>query len=250
MLGFDEVPIDSVNEQINATMPATVSNTNPNPLILAAENPPNLLPLLRSNPQLAVEQDEHGYSMLHAAASYNHLDLMDSLKAEFSIDPNIVDEDGETALFVVETVEAAQHLLEAVGTSPEIRNEEGITAEEKIRAEGDFVAVADYLSEVRERRAGGSRSESGVGADHTANEGNGNGHPPPLPPGVQMRIGTLEDEQNLGEIQDPELKARIEELAAREDFQGEDGQKQLRDVITDAVRGIHADEREVRRRTD
>ena len=231
-------------------MSAAVASNMPNPLALAAENPPTLLPLLRSNPELAGKQDEHGYSMLHAAASYNHLDLMDSLRSEFHIDPSLVDEDGETALFVVETVEAAQHLVEVMGTSLDVRNEEGVTAEDKIRTEGDYVAVADYLKEMREQRAGNVSSGSAVGGSGAVSERTENGHPPPLPPGVQMRVGSLEDEHDLGEVQDPALRRRIEELAAREDFQGEDSQKELRNLIADAVKGISADDREVRRRTD
>lgn len=231
-------------------MSAAVASTTPNPLALAAENPPTLLPLLRSNSEFAAKQDEHGYSMLHAAASYNHLDLMDALKSEFHIDPNLVDEDGETALFVVETVEAAQYLVEVMGTSLDVRNEEGVTAEDKIRTEGDYVAVADYLKQMGEQRAGTVPSGSAVAANGAASERNESGHPPPLPPGVQMRVGSLEDEHDLGEVQDPALRQRIEELAAREDFQGEDGQKELRNLIADAVKGINADDREVRRRTD
>ena len=230
-------------------MPSTTSNPPPNPLTLAAENTPSLLPLLRSDPSLAMNQDEHGYSLLHAAASYNHIDLARCLRTEFNIDPNILDEDHETALFVVESVEAARCLLEEVGTDPAAKNVDGITAEEKIRSEGDFVAVADFLKEARLRGSpNGEGSESE--ASGLTNGTNDSGHPPPLPPGIQLRVGSLEDEQSLGEVADPGLRRRIEELASREDFQGEEGQQQLRDLITDAVRGVGGSQREVRRRFD
>ena len=216
----------------------------PNPLLLAADNSPDLLPLLYSDRSLASKQDEYGYSLLHAAASYNYLDLARALKSEFNIDPNIVDEDGETALFVVETVEGAQCLLEEVGTRPDIKNNEGETAEEKIGAEGDFVTVADYLKEVRTKASGANAGSNGAGTEHEI----GSQHPPPLPPGVQLRVGSLVDEQNLGEVADPELKRRIEELASREDFEGDEAQQQLRQLVTDAVRGGNEGQREVRPR--
>ena len=230
-------------------MPSEPSGASPNPLVLAAENPPTLLPLLRSNPSLVTKQDEHGYSLLHAAASYNHLDLARNLKDEFEIDPNILDEDKETALFVVESVEAAQCLLEVVGTDPELKNAEGLTAEEKIRTEGDFVAVADFLKEFRLQKSAVTNDleeKSGSlidGVDESE-------HPPPIPNGIQLRVGTLEDEQTLGEVIDPGLRERIEELASREDFQSEEGQRQLRNLIADAVRGAGGIQREVRRRVD
>lgn len=216
----------------------------PNPLILAADNSPQLLPLLRSNPSLASTQDEHGYSIVHAAASYNHLDLLRTLIHEFHLDPNITDEDGETALFVVESVEPAQCLLEELGADPTIENDEGMTAEEKIRTEGDYPTIADFLRESRARKV------SGVGDGRsTGNES----HLPPLPPNVKIHLGTMEDSQATGEDPevDPEFRRRIEELAARDDFRGEEGQKQLRDLITDAIRGAGGeDERQVRPRLE
>ena len=231
---------------------ATKSVSTPNPLLLAAENSPELLPLLRSNPSLVSKQDEHGYSLLHAAASYNYTDLARSLKTEFNIDPNIVDEDGETALFVVETVEAAQCLLDDVGTNFEVKNAEGLTAEQKIREEGDYVAIADYLREVSKKSTHGHSQENGTNiARGNVPDSESNEHPPPLPPGVQIHVGTLEEEQNLGEIADLELRRRIEELSVREDFEGEEAQQELRQLITEAVRGPNQDEkREVRPRIE
>ncbi|CAD6587535.1 MAG: hypothetical protein ASARMPREDX12_002926 [Alectoria sarmentosa] len=215
-----------------------------NIFILAADNSPKLLPILHSNPSFASAKDEHGYSLIHAAASYSHVDLLRTLIHEFHVDPNITDEDGETALFVVESVELAQVLLEELGVDPSINNDEGMTAEDKIRAEGDYLTIAEFL---RESRVIGAPA---VGDTHPIENGS---HPPPLPPNVKIRLGTMEDSQALGEgaEADPEFRQRIEELAARDDFQGEEGQKQLRDLITDAIRGAGREhERHVRPRLE
>ena len=214
-----------------------------NPLLLAADNSPTLLPLLRKDPSLAKVQDDHGYSLLHAAASYNHMDLARALKSEFDINPNIVDEDGETALFVAETVAAAQCLLEEIGVDVGVKNSEGMTAEDKIREEGEFVVVADYL---KASRSSGPVNQNGSSSNHTQQNGD---HPPPLPPGVKLRIGSLENEEDLGSVADPALRQRIDELSRRKDFHGEEAQRQLRELITDAVRGTDGVQREVRPRT-
>ena len=215
-----------------------------NPFLLAADNSPDLLPLLRSNPTLASSQDQHGYSLMHAAASYNHIDLLKTLVHEFKVDVNICDEDGETALFVVETVEAAQLLVEALNADAEIKNEERVTAEEKIRAEGDFPTVADYLFETRTRKLNDSNGASGAS--------NGAQHLPPLPLNVTINVDTMNATEaegaDVGAV-DPEFRRRIEELATREDFRGEEGQKELRNLIKDAVRDVGVDgDRDVRRR--
>ena len=124
-----------------------------NPFLLAANIPspdPHLLPLLRSKPELASKQDAHGYSLLHAAASYNHLDLLRTLINELRVDVNLTDEDGETCLFVAETLDIAKCLVEELSIDVTIKNEEEMTALEKFESEEEFPEIAVYL-----RSAGG-----------------------------------------------------------------------------------------------
>ncbi|KAL8929887.1 MAG: hypothetical protein Q9208_001031 [Pyrenodesmia sp. 3 TL-2023] len=219
--------------------------TTPNIFILASDNSPQLLPFLRSNPSLASSQDAHGYSLLHAAASYNHHNLLRTLHHEFHVDPNMRDEDGETPLFVAETVETAQILIDDLHCDFSHKNDEGITAEERIRGEGDFVAVADYLKEVRMRESGGGNGEVQDGG------GEEEQRPPPLPPNVTVNMGTATEEDVPEEV-DRVFRAKIEELAAREDFRDEEGQRRLKELVTEAVRGVErgTDGRDVRRRVD
>ncbi|KAI4112716.1 MAG: hypothetical protein LQ345_006172 [Seirophora villosa] len=170
----------------------------PNPFILASSASPHLLPLLRSHPHLATTQDPTGYSLLHALTSYSHPALLLTLSREFHLDPNaLLDSDGETALFAAESVAVARVLVEDMGCDIGVRNREGETAEEKIRAEGEW-----------------------------------------------------ENEEE--EVADPAFRARIEELAARDDFRDEEGQRRLKELVTEAVRGVErdvgAEGRDVRRR--
>ena len=219
----------------------------PNVFILASDNSADLLPLLHSNPSLASSQDEHGYSLLHAAASYNHHDLLRTLVGDFHVNVNITDEDGETSLFVAETVETSKILVEELHCDTSLKNNEGSTAEEKIRTEGDFVTVADYLKTVVTRTTSGS-SPTDMPDGHRPQEE----EPlPPLPPNVTVNMGTTTEDEVPEEV-DPAFRARIEALASREDFQGEEGQKQLRELVTDAVREVErdADGRDVRRRVE
>jgi uncharacterized protein len=224
--------VTDVSNLIKAEMP-------PNVFLLAADNHTALLPLLRQNPSLASKQDEHGYSLLHAAASYNHVSLLRSLVNEFQVDPGLKDEDGETCLFVTESVLVATCLVEELHLDTNITNCNGLTAVEKIEEEGEFLEVASYL-----RRSGGVTSDSGDFPPMAERS-----HPPPLPTNVTVDVGTMADQQLNSEAQpDPEFKRRIEELAAKEDFHGEERQRELRALITDAVRGVTAEERDTRRR--
>lgn len=219
----------------------------PNVYLLASDNHPSLLPLLRSQPTLASSQDEHGYSVLHAAISYNHLDLARTLVHEFHVDVDIIDEDGESPLFSTEAISAARLLVEELGADRKLRNLEGQTAAEKIEADEDFPDVAAYLKELElQDNAGTSNVSNDSTTADAATEA-------VLPEGMSIRVGTMDASDIEGEgIVDPELKRRIEELATRDDFQGEEGQRQLRELVSDAVKE-HLDtteDRTSRRRLD
>ncbi|KFH42837.1 Ankyrin repeat-containing protein-like protein [Hapsidospora chrysogenum ATCC 11550] len=208
----------------------------PNPFLLAADNSPELLPLLRSNPALASSQDDHGYSLVHAAASYNHLDLLRALVRELHVDVNLKDEDDETALFVVETPEAAKVLVEELGADILHKGSEGLTAREKIEAEGDFPNVAAYLSTI----------ESGYNLQQTAANAMPESIPPP-PQGMHVTLGTMDESEDIPSEVDPEFRRRIEEFAQRDDFNTPQGQADLRRLVEDAISGQWlGDERQVR----
>jgi len=209
----------------------------PNPFLLAADNSPELLPLLRKNPALASAQDDHGYSLIHAAASYNHLDLLRTLVCELHVDVDLKDEDAETALFVVETPDAAKLLIE-LGADPLHKGSEGLTAREKIESEGDFPNVVAYLSTIE-----GDRN-----VEQTAAEAIPESIPPP-PEGLKITMGTMDQDEDIPNEVDTDFRRRIEELASRDDFNTPEGQAELRRLVEDAVadQGL-GDDRAVRSR--
>lgn len=204
----------------------------PNQYIMASDNSPELLPLLRANPELAVQQDEHGYSLIHAAASYNHLDLLRTLVNELNVPVDLRDEDNETALFVVETVDAARCLIEELKLDPTLVGDEGRTAADKITEDGDFPEVAEYLSGLQAVLD----AASAVLVDGTL---------PPPPEGMTVTMGAVPASEVEGESADgadglpvdPEFRRRIEELAARPDFHTDAGQAELRKIVEDALLG-------------
>lgn len=221
-------------------------------LNLIDTRPTSILSSLEQHPHLASASDSHGYSLVHASVSYAQLPLLGQLIRKYHVDVNILDEDGETALFAAEEVPVATYLVEELGADIGIRNNEGQTAEEKIaEEEGETNAVCLYLKGLRERRGAGNENST-VGGDGAAvQEAESVRPPPPLPNGVKINVGTME-EGDVGEAPDPEVRRRIEELAARDDFQTEEGQRQLRELVTEIVTGMGADEagRSVRRRVD
>ncbi|KNG51372.1 ankyrin repeat domain containing protein [Stemphylium lycopersici] len=211
-------------------------------LNLIDTRPQSILSSLAQHPHLASARDAHGYSLVHAAASYNQLSVLRELVQKYNADVNILDEDGETPLFATEKVHVARCLVEELGADSSIRNSEGQTAEDKIgEEEGEAHEVYQYL---RGRRTGTEPAPAG------AVETEGLHPPPPLPEGVKVNMGTMEED--AAEAPDPEIRRRIEELAARDDYDSEEVQRQLRELVQDVVTGIGADDagRSVRRRVD
>ncbi|KAI1179366.1 hypothetical protein F4777DRAFT_473286 [Nemania sp. FL0916] len=215
-----------------------------NPFLLAADNSPTLLPLLREHPALASQQDEHGYSLIHAAASYNHLDLLRALVQEFKVDVNLRDEDEETALFVVETVDAAKVLIEELGAELLSKGADGYTAHQKIAEEGDFPEVAEYL---KLKEAECTRDLPNGANSEPAHQNHGL---PPPPEGLSISVSTMTPAQDSEVEVDPEFRRRIQELAQRDDFDSEEGQAALRQLVQDAVADSNLTDRNVRSRQD
>ncbi|RSL85499.1 hypothetical protein CEP52_016122 [Fusarium oligoseptatum] len=148
-----------------------------------------------------------------------------------------VDEDDETALFVVETVAAAKILVEA-GANVNHKGSEGFTAREKILAEGDFPIVAEYLSRIEVKQANDTASTAAAVLPEAI---------PPPPEGMKVTVGTMDESQDIPEDVDPEFRRRIEELAGRDDFNTPQGQAELRKLVEDAILGEGiGDERNVR----
>lgn len=214
-----------------------------NPYILAADHPEALITLLQEDPSLATEQDEYGYSLVHAAASYNHIDLMRKLVKDFKVPVDLRDEDGETALFVIETVEAARVLVEELGLDPTIKSDENLTAREGLEAEAELPEVVEYLRSL----------ETGAPAVNGTTNGDASETLvlPSVPEGLQVTMGTMDEAEGDDQQPDPEFRRRIEELAARGDFETPAGQAELRRLVEAAVSGEGlGEERSVRPRQE
>ena len=163
------------------------------------------------------------------------------------MDANIKDEFGETCLFNVESVDFAKELLR-LGVKIDSVSHDGQTAAGYLDDEDEAPQVAAYLRQVMTEQSSTSTvaatEQNGSPQDSftpNANQTNGDATamrpPPPLPKGLEVSIGTMQAHE-VGDEPDPEFRRRIEALAARQDFEGEEGQRELRTLVEDAISGI------------
>ncbi|KAL5615680.1 hypothetical protein BROUX41_005712 [Berkeleyomyces rouxiae] len=201
-----------------------------NVLLLAADHPSEVVPLLQQEPALASVQDEYGYSLVHAAASYNHLDLLRKLVSDFHVPVDILDEDGESALFVVETVETARVLVHELSSNVHLRNSNGQTAYEKFVAEEEYPEVAKYLAEfevLQTPEQALATPELSRVVDPTSI--------PAVPEGLKVTMGTMTEGGD--DEADPIIRKMIEELSQRPDFETPEVQAEVRQLVMRILAG-------------
>ncbi|CAO3611337.1 unnamed protein product [Mucor fragilis] len=89
--------------------------------------------------------DQFGYTAMHAAVSYNQIEMV-KLLIEKGANVNIEDFEKDTPLYVAENVEIAQLLLDN-GADPKHTNEDGITPALTALEEG-WEEVAQFLANI------------------------------------------------------------------------------------------------------
>ncbi|KAF3989479.1 hypothetical protein FT663_03597 [Candidozyma haemuli var. vulneris] len=162
----------------------------------------------------ANSKDPNGYTPIHAAASYGHIELLRYL-LEQGGDINIQDEEGDTPLHHVEDLTVATTIVEEFKADFKIKNAEGQTPAQFIEEEDEFPELAKYLRSLTHDEPSSSL------LDNLPAPGEANGH--------QIRY-TMEEDQGNGEI-DEERRKKLEEIV-----NSENPEEALRELVTSAVR--------------
>lgn len=178
-----------------------------------------------SKGQSANDADPNGYTPIHAAASYGHVELLKYLVQEAGGDINIIDSDGDTPLHTVENAKVARFMVEELGADSKIKNDEGQTALQKIEEEDEFPEVLEYLKSLEVQNILKSKGTSSTEATF-------------LPDTTSVRYSyqksTENDELEGPPLVDPEQRKRLEEIMTTNET---DREENLRAFVHEMIQG-------------
>ncbi|GMM38714.1 hypothetical protein DASC09_060530 [Saccharomycopsis crataegensis] len=181
---------------------------------------------IESGEYSATSKDPNGYTPIHAAAAYGHIELLEYLIGEKKGDVNVLDSDGDTPLHHCDELEPVKVLVEKFGADWKIKNQDGETALDAY--DGEDIKVTEYLQGL-----------AGVVGSQKSNEGSINIG------SLGALIGELSDEErekirltfeNVGDLNgdvefDETQQKMIEEIA-----NGENGEERMKEFIQQVVR--------------
>ena len=173
-------------------------------------------------------KDPNGYTPIHAAASYGHIELLRYLVAQGG-DINVQDNEGDTPLHHVEDVASARALVEQFGADWKIKNGDGQTAAEYIEEDDEYPEVVEYLRSLAHDKPKVESNHEETFIDTLPQPGTVDGH--------QIRY-TLENDPNqaggpeigVNVLSDPEKRKELEEILA-----SDNAEERMKEFLQNAV---------------
>lgn len=168
----------------------------------------------------ANSKDVNGYTPIHAAVSYGHLDLLDYLLSKGG-DINIQDTEGDSPLHHAEDVQVAKYLVEKLSANPKLKNNDGQTPLEYIEEDGEFPELIQYLTSLQADSVEVPLITDSLPKDGDVIEGHEIRYTYETQPNEISLMGSLSEEQR--------------ELKLREIAESENPEELLRDLVKTAV---------------
>lgn len=165
----------------------------------------------------ANSKDPNGYTAVHAAAAYGHIDLLRKLCKQYGGDINIRDSDGDTPLHHCEDVNTAKVILEELGGDITLTNDEGKTALQSLEEDAEFPELIQYMRV----QSGVPQDQDSLGIDQQQLE--------QFKDSIRYTLETEPEDAN-----DPESQARRQKL--EQIIQGENAEQELENYIREIVR--------------
>lgn len=163
----------------------------------------------------AESKDPNGYTPIHAAASYAHIDLLKKLCSDpYNGNINVKDNDGDTPLHHCEDATTARVILEELGGDATLTNNEGKTALAVCEEDAENAELITYLRTV----SGEEQEPLGIDDEQLAQFKN------------NLRY-TLENEEETNDPESIQRRQKLEQI-----LNGGNAEQELESYIRDLVR--------------
>lgn len=198
---------------------------------------------IESGSSSANAKDPNGYTPIHAAVSYGHIELLRYLISKGG-DINIQDSDGDTPLHHAETVDVAKILINEFKANYKLKNSEGLTPAKYQEEEDEFPELIEFLNKVENYgvESVNNNNKDKESSSQDNNKDNNDGLT--LPNGEKFTFKLEKDVSESGEeVEDEEMKNRrlkLQEIMAN-GIDDETTDEKLRDFVMSAVHK-HVDE--------
>ncbi|CUS23354.1 LAQU0S09e02872g1_1 [Lachancea quebecensis] len=198
--------------------------------IAASDGRAELVEKFLSEGFTAESKDPNGYTPIHAAASYGHINLLRKLcSSPYSGSVNVRDNDGDTPLHHCEDANTARVILEELGGDAKLTNNEGKTALAVCEEDGEFTELIQYLRGV----VGQQEEPLGIDSEQLAQFKD------------NLRY-TLENDPETDDPQSIERRQKLEQI-----LNGGNPEQDLENYIRDLVRSqLLTDDEPSKRRKD
>ncbi|SCU92975.1 LAFA_0F14004g1_1 [Lachancea sp. 'fantastica'] len=176
-------------------------------------------------------KDPNGYTPVHAAAAYGHIDLLRKLcSAPYNGDINVRDNDGDTPLHHCEDLATGRVIVEELKADRDLQNNEGKTALEVLEEDSEFPELIDYLRE----KSGVVQQSDGIDNEQMA----------------QFKDNLRYTLENEPESNDPESLARRQKI--QQILDGGNADQELEQYLRELIRSqwTETEEPDVKRRKD
>lgn len=165
----------------------------------------------------ANSKDPNGYTPVHAAAAYGHIELLKKLCKQYNGDINIRDSDGDTPLHHCEDVDTARVIVEELGADINLTNEEEKTALQSFEEDAEFPELIQYMR----LKCGIPQDQDSLGIDTEQLQ--------QFKDSIRYTLETEPEDSN-----DPESQARRQKL--EQIIQGENAEQELENYIREIIR--------------
>lgn len=165
----------------------------------------------------ANSKDPNGYTAVHAAAAYGHIDLLRKLCKQYGGDINVRDSDGDTPLHHCEDANTAKVIIEELGGDISLTNNDDKTALQSFEENAESPELIQYMRV----QSGVPQDQDSLGIDQQQLE--------QFKDSIRYTLETEPEDAN-----DPESQARRQKL--EQIIQGENAEQELENYIREIIR--------------